>query len=104
MVTNTDDIEVRNNAAEQRFEARIGDEIAEIKYQFMDGAIVFTHTEVPEDLEGHGIAAKMAHTALEDAKARHLAVIPFCPYVASYIKRHPEYVPLVQPAYRSLVE
>jgi predicted GNAT family acetyltransferase len=59
--------------------------------------IVFIHTVVPEALEGHGIAGKMAHFALEDARARHLAVILLCPFVAGYIRRHLEYADLVPP-------
>jgi predicted GNAT family acetyltransferase len=59
------------------------------------------HTEVPEALEGHGIAGKMAQFALEDAHARHLAVIPRCPFVAGYIRRHPAYADLVPPDERA---
>ncbi len=65
--------------------------------------IVFTHTEVPEALEGHGIAAKLAHTALEHARAQRLTVVPLCPFVASYIRRHAEYQGLVHPDYRAQV-
>jgi len=57
--------------------------------------ITFTHTEVPEELEGQGIASQLARFALEDARACGLAVIPLCPFINAYIRRHQEYLPLV---------
>jgi predicted GNAT family acetyltransferase len=94
---NLDDVTVANNETAQRYEARVDGQLAVIIYQQLGDRIVFMHTEVPEALEGHGIAGKMAQFALEDARARHLAVIPQCPFVAGYIRRHPEYADLVPP-------
>ena len=42
--------------------------------------------------------------ALDDARTQHLAVVPFCPFVAGYIRRHPDYIALVHPDYRDMVE
>jgi predicted GNAT family acetyltransferase len=95
MTSNSDTVTVRNNAAAQRYEAKIGDEMGLIAYQINGDIIIFTHTEVPEALEGHGIASQMARFALDDAQARGLNVIPQCPFVAGYIQRHPEYEHLV---------
>ena len=95
-----DQIVVRNNEALQRYEAQVNGQLAIIAYRRMGDQIIFTHTEVPEELEGHGIAARMAHVALEDARAQHLSVIPRCPFVASYIQRHPVYLDLVPPDVR----
>ena len=96
----TDDLEVIDNAAEGRFEIRIGDEVAFLMYRRGDGAIAYTHTEVPPPLEGHGIAAKLAVHALDYARANGLEVVPLCPYVADYIERHPAYQDLVAPRER----
>jgi predicted GNAT family acetyltransferase len=95
MNANRDDVIVANNETAQRYEARVGGGLAVITYQRLADRIVFMHTEVPEALEGQGIAGKMAQFALGDARARHLAVIPRCPFVAGYIRRHPEYADLV---------
>jgi uncharacterized protein len=92
---NLNDVTVANNETAQRYEARVAGQLAVITYQRLGDRIIFMHTEVPEALEGHGIAGKMARVALDDARARHLAVIPRCPFVASYIRRHPEYADLV---------
>lgn len=99
-----DEIEVRNNEEAQRYEAEINREVAFIRYERRGNSIIFIHTEVPEALEGHGIAAKMAKAALDDARARHLAVIPLCPYVASYIRRHPDYADMVPAEYRARIK
>ncbi len=97
-------VEVIDNKAERRYEAEVNGELAVVEYQLDGDRIVFRHTEVPTDLEGHGLAAKLAQTVLDDARARHLAVVPICPYIASYIKRHQEYLDVVVPEYRHNVQ
>jgi predicted GNAT family acetyltransferase len=92
-----EEVSVTNNEAARRYEAYVGDQVAFIAYQRLGDRITFIHTEVPKALEGHGIAGKMARVALDEARANHLAVIPRCPFVADYIRRHPEYAELVPP-------
>ena len=57
--------------------------------------IRLVHTEVLPAFSGQGHAATLARSALDDARARGLTVRPDCPYVASYIEKHPEYADLV---------
>jgi predicted GNAT family acetyltransferase len=104
MNVDLDKVMVENNTAAKRFEAVVDGQRAMIEYGLMDGSIVFTHTEVPPALEGHGLASKMAHTALEYARAQQLSIVPLCPFVTSYLRRHPEYHTLVEPAYRERVQ
>jgi len=59
------------------------------------GRVNFIHTEVPAGLEGHGVGSLLARTALDDARARQLRVVPSCPFVRGYIRRHPEHRGLV---------
>src|SRR5215212_12226797 len=96
-------IVVENNPAAQRYQAQIGEYLAIAAYRLDGDTITFTHTQVPKELEGHGIANKLAHAALEDARVRQLTVVPLCPFIASYIRRHQEYLELVDPAYRERV-
>jgi predicted GNAT family acetyltransferase len=105
-VTNSEmnNLKIENNAGAHRWETRIDGYLAVAEYRRRDDTIFFTHTEVPHELEGHGIASKLVQTALDDARSQHLAVVPFCPFVASYIRRHPDYTALVPPRYRHLVE
>ncbi len=92
MNATSDSIEVINNPAVSRFEVHLGEnKLAQLAYQIEGDAILFTHTEVPEEFGGRGIAGKLAHTALEYAKAQNYSVMALCPYIKSYIERHPEY-------------
>ena len=95
-----EELTVVDNQGENRFEIRIGDELAFLTYRRDGDAIAYTHTEVPPSLEGRGIAAKLATHALDYARANKLEVVPLCPYVAEYIKRHPAYEDLVAPRSR----
>jgi len=90
-VTGLVDIAVENDAAANRFVARVDGQTAELQYERFPDRIVLVHTEVPAALRGRGIADKLAHTALEYARAEHLRVVPRCPFVAAYLRRHPEY-------------
>ena len=100
MNQNPNELEVKNNAAEERYEVALDGQLAFLEYERTGDRVVLIHTEVPEALEGHGIASKIARAALEDARAQHLAVVPMCDYVRSFIKRHPEYEDLVAPEFK----
>jgi predicted GNAT family acetyltransferase len=98
---NLDAVSVRDNSAASRYEAEMDGQLAVITYWRSGQHITFLHTGVPAALEGHGIAGQMARVALDDARAKGLAVIPRCPFIAAYIRRHPEYTDLVPPAERA---
>ena len=63
---------------------------AELTYTLATGLIVFTHTGVPEAAEGQGIGKRLAEAGLAYARAEGLRVLPLCPFVKSYMHRHPE--------------
>ena len=86
---------VRHNEAASRFEVTYKGRLSELVYQWRNGAIAYLHTGVPPELEGHGIAGRLAEAALKHARAEGLTVLPLCPYVRSYIERHAEYADLV---------
>jgi predicted GNAT family acetyltransferase len=87
--------EIRDNPDERRYELRVGDQVAAITYRLDRGRITFIHTRVPAALSGRGIASRMAQHVLDDARGRGLEVVPICPYVSAYIRRHPDYRDLV---------
>jgi predicted GNAT family acetyltransferase len=89
---------VEKNETRNRYEVRADGMMAVLTYARAGDQIIFLHTLVPEPLEGRGIASQLAHTALEDARAVHLQVVAQCPYVAAYIRRHPEYLEILTPA------
>lgn len=89
-------MDVNNNADQERFIVRSDGNTAFLKYQLRGDTIMFIHTEVPSELEGQGIGSALAKTGLEYARVHHLKVVPLCPFVRSYIKRHTEYQDLVE--------
>lgn len=89
-------VNVADNPDESRYEAHIGDELAGAAYyEFHGDRIVFVHTEVDDKFEGHGVGGKLAKFALDDARARGLKVTAQCPFIASYIEKHPQYQDLL---------
>ena len=84
-----------DNAAEKRYELDLGDDMALIEYVLGRGLIVLTHTEVPEQYEGQGIGKELVQAVLEDIRTKEIKVVPQCPFVAAYIRRHPEWVDVV---------
>ncbi len=98
MPADNESVNVVNNEHEQRYEVDIHGQLAVLEYKRRGKHIIYTHTGVPPALEGHGIASKLAHTALEDARKEELSVTPSCPFVASYIREHREYLSLLNEA------
>jgi predicted GNAT family acetyltransferase len=92
---NLDSVTVAHNEEARRFEVLVDGYRSLLTYRRFPGRIVFDHTEVPEPLEGQGLAAKLSRVALDFARANHLRVIPLCPYVSAFIRKHPEYQDLV---------
>ena len=87
---------MRDNPARERYEATVdGDLAGFIAYRSRPGLIAFIHTEVDDAFEGQGVGSARVAEALEDARRRGLAVLPFCPFVNSYMQKHSEYVDLV---------
>ena len=94
----TDAPVVTDNPAASRYELHVGSELAGIvTYQLRkhDTVISLLHTEVEPAFQGAHLATHLARYSLDDARGRGLSVLPFCPYVASWIKKHPDYADLV---------
>ena len=90
------DIVFVDSPDQDRYELRTGDElIGIVAYRLGDGEITLVHTEVDPAHEGQGHAATLARGALDNARSRGLRVVPSCPYIASYVEKHPEYADLV---------
>lgn len=80
-----------DNATRHRYEMEVDGHVAFVRYARKPGVITFIHTEVPEGLAGRGIGSKLARRALEAARAEGLKVVPVCPFIAAWMKRHPEF-------------
>lgn len=55
----------------------------------------FDSVQVPSAVGGQGIAGRLTRHALDWARDQGLTVLPRCPYVASWIERHPDYADLL---------
>lgn len=89
-------IEIADNADEKRYEIRSEGELAGfVTYRLRPGLIELVHTEIDEEFEGRGLGSRLISFALDDARERGLPVLPFCPFVNDYMKRHRQYVELV---------
>ncbi len=87
---------VSDNPDRQRFEITSdGEPGGFAAYRRRPGLIAFTHTEIEQRFEGQGLGSRLVHDALEEARAQQLDVLPFCPFVRAYLRRHPEYAELV---------
>ncbi|MDR1739223.1 MAG: N-acetyltransferase [Bacteroidales bacterium] len=71
-----------------------------IEYMISGKDIYFTHTEVPPVLEGQGVGTELVSKALENIKSREMTLVPLCPFVAAYVKRHPEWNEIVREGFK----
>ena len=90
-----DPVPIRHNETAHRFEAAVDGHLSVCEYEDVDGKRFFTHTLVPPEPRGRGIAEQLVRAGLADARAKGLKVIPACSYVEVFIKRHKEYADLL---------
>jgi predicted GNAT family acetyltransferase len=101
-VTEDQRIVVTDVPERKRFEVTLDGEVAGfLVYRSRKGLLALIHTEVEDRFEGRGLGGRLARFALDRAREQGLAVLPFCPFVNGWMKRHPEYVDLVPTAYRA---
>jgi len=92
---NLNDLDVTHDEQAHRFELHVDGLLALLTYRRFPDKIILDHTEVPHPLEGKGLAAKLARFALDFARHQHLRVVPLCPYISSFLRKHTEYQDLV---------
>lgn len=79
---------VTHDQAAHRFEAEADGGTAFVSYELRGDDVVFTHTEVPVQSRGEGVGEDLARAALGWAHERGLNVVPECPFIATYMRRH----------------
>lgn len=101
----TGDADVVDRPGEHRYELRAdGRVVGAAVYRRLGDRVVFTHTEVPESVGGRGLGSRLVRAALDDVRQQGAHVVPRCPFVAGWIRRHPDYSDLVAAPDRSLLE
>lgn len=87
---------VANNPEASRYEISVDGVLAGFtEYVDKGDVLVFPHTEVFEEFRGQGIAAILVTGALDDVRANGRVIRPLCPYVAGFLRKHPDYRDLV---------
>lgn len=88
--------QVTRNDAENRYELYVAGTLAGvIDYRPAAGGRDLFHTGVFEEFSGQGLAAVLAAGALADLRADGLVLVPTCPYIQGYLRKHPEDLDLV---------
>ena len=79
------------NDAQNRYEIHVDGRLAGVSVFHASGReVAFQHTDIRAEFEGEGMAAKLAEYALSDVAGRDKTAVPHCPYIAAYLRRHPE--------------
>ena len=88
------------NEEKKRFELEVESKIAFIEYILTNENIMFlTHTEVPIELEGKGVGSAIVSKTLAYIKEKGYTLAPLCPFVAAYVKRHPDWKSILAKGY-----
>lgn len=79
-----------------RYEIRVDGEVAGfVRYIRHPDRLDLVHTEIGPAFEGRGLAAKLVAGVLADVRATGGRIVPSCPYVAAYLRKHPDQADLV---------
>jgi predicted GNAT family acetyltransferase len=88
-------VELRDDVQNQRFEMDFEGEVAFLDYRREGNVLHLIYPEVPAHLRGRGVGDRLVRAVLERARAEDERVVPHCPYVKLYLRRHPEYADLL---------
>lgn len=91
------DLKISRNDEAKEFQAEFEGHKIYIEFIAAKGRIYLVHTEVPKGLEGRGLGSAIVRGTLELIEANNNVLFPLCPFVASYIRRHPEWKKILAP-------
>jgi predicted GNAT family acetyltransferase len=83
-------MEIKQNKDLLQFQLNVEDHTAYIVYEIKNDKIFLTSTQVPDELSGRGIGSKLVQGTLEQIEKMKLKVVPVCPFIEGWFKRHPE--------------
>ncbi|MET7648176.1 GNAT family N-acetyltransferase [Streptomyces sp. NPDC005426] len=89
---------VRRVDTKHRYVILVDDEPAGLTaYRDREDQRVFYHTEIDVAFAGQGLASVLVQQALTDVRASGKRIVPVCPYVAKFLKKHDEFADIVDP-------
>ena len=84
--------QIKENKHRNRFEMETDGKLSIVEYQPIDDeTIALTHTEVDPSLEGQGVGSKLVEGVLQHVEQNNMKIVPLCPFVSVYLKRHPDW-------------
>lgn len=89
-MTDTHEAPVLDDPAHDRFVVEQDGAIAHLSYQKKGDRLIITHTEVPKEIGGRGIAGRLVRAAAEQAGSDGLELVPWCPYARAWLEDHPD--------------
>lgn len=92
-------VELKKNEAKKRFELEYNGHLGFINYGEFGKSIALVHTEIEPELQGTGAGTALVEKTLQYLKDNGIEVLPYCPYVFAYIKKHPEWKAIVNPKF-----
>ena len=86
---------IRHDTASQRFVTEADGTQAFLEYELDGGTMTITHTIVPPEIGGRGIAGQLVAAAFEAARAQGWKVHARCSYSAAWAQKHPDVADLL---------
>ncbi len=86
---------VRDNVANRRFELERNGELAFATYERRGSTLVIRHVEAALPLRGTGAAGELMRGVAEFARSEGRTITPLCGYASAWIRRHKEYIDLL---------
>ena len=93
---NQEEPQVRHDPAAQRFTVTVDGVDGVVDYHKEGSVMVLTHTTVPAQIGGRGIAGQLVREAFDYARGQGWKVRPTCSYAATWAERHTEYLSLLE--------
>jgi predicted GNAT family acetyltransferase len=81
---------ISHDPSAHRFTIEVDGKRAQLDYTLAGRAMTITHTRVPPEIRGRGIAAELMSAALSTARSADWKVIPACSYAVAYLAKHPQ--------------
>ncbi len=99
------ELQLVNDAGAQRYRLLLGaQELGFAEYDPVgEHSILIKHTEVKPEFEGKGYGSELVRRMLDDVRQQGKTVIPICPYAMNFIRRHREFLDVVQPDMRAAI-
>ncbi|CAM5597378.1 GNAT family N-acetyltransferase [Rhodanobacter lindaniclasticus] len=86
---------IQHDRKARRFHTEVEGAQCVLEYELASAVMTITHTGVPPEVGGRGIASALVQAALEAARAEGWKVVPACSYAAVWMQRHPPYLDLL---------